>query len=78
LFKEIKRLQNNPVAQSQDQKLLLACALFGFKLSELPDEKSIKLRYKQLCKIYHPDLQGSQEEMKRLNGALKIILPHVK
>lgn len=78
LFKEIKRLQNNHVAQSQDQKLLLACALFGFKPSELPDEKSIRLRYKQLCKIYHPDLQGSQEEMKRLNGALKIILPHVK
>jgi len=35
------------------------------------------VRYKQLCKIYHPDLKGSDEEMKRLNSALKIILTSV-
>ncbi|MGT0150176.1 DnaJ domain-containing protein [Vibrio metschnikovii] len=51
----------------------LACALLGFHPHRLPDEKIIKQRYKQLSKIYHPDLQGSEEEMKRLNGAMKII-----
>lgn len=74
LFRELKRLQQLHANQSQDQKLLLACTLFGFKPSALPDEKAIKLRYKQLSKIYHPDLKGSQDEMKRLNAALKIIL----
>ncbi|MEF1291946.1 DnaJ domain-containing protein, partial [Vibrio sp. M260118] len=57
--------------------ITLACALFGFNPSKIPDEKQIKARYKQLCKVYHPDLKGSEEEMKRLNQALKVILAHV-
>ncbi len=77
LYRELKSLQNAQANQNQDHKLSLACAMFGFHPSQLPDERSIKVRYKQLSKIYHPDMKGSEEEMKRLNGALKIIINHV-
>lgn len=49
----------------------MAYALMGFHQNQRPDVKMIKLRYKQLSKIYHPDLHGSEEEMKRLNSAVK-------
>ena len=88
LYRQFKKIQSSsspqqakartsPVAPAKDQKLSLACALFGFQINAIPSEKNIKIRYKQLCKIYHPDLKGSDDEMKRLNGALKIILHHV-
>ncbi|CAM3625396.1 tetratricopeptide repeat protein [Vibrio aquimaris] len=88
LYRQFKKIQSSsspqqakarlsPTAPEKDQKLSLACALFGFKINSIPSEKNIKIRYKQLCKIYHPDLKGSDEEMKRLNGALRIILHHV-
>ncbi|RTZ14421.1 J domain-containing protein [Vibrio aquaticus] len=72
--------QNSPQKAepaAQDKPLTLACALFGFSPSTIPDEKQIKARYKQLSKIYHPDLKGSDAEMKRLNQALKLIVKHV-
>lgn len=59
------------------QQFALACAMFGFHPDQLPDERSIKLRYKQLSKIYHPDMKGSEEEMKRLNSSLKLIIKQV-
>ncbi|MBU2897744.1 J domain-containing protein [Vibrio hepatarius] len=85
LYRQFKKIQSSqhhsttkPTAvPAKDQKLSLACALFGFQINAIPDEKNIKIRYKQLCKIYHPDLKGSDDEMKRLNGALRIILHHV-
>ncbi|MGD8109314.1 tetratricopeptide repeat protein [Vibrio sp. NTOU-M3] len=81
LFHQFKKLQSSKPATNQPSpehnKLSLACAMFGFKANRLPDEKAIKTRFKQLSKIYHPDLKGSEEEMKRLNNALKIILHHV-
>lgn len=81
MYRHIKKQQENTkpvVTESHSEKpLTLACALFGFNPSKIPAEKEIKLRYKQLCKIYHPDLKGSEEEMKRLNQALKIILSSV-
>ncbi|KFI12363.1 hypothetical protein F0223_19380 [Vibrio coralliilyticus] len=86
LYKQFKKIQSaqspNPQRRhaepsASEQKLSLACALFGFKVGAIPAEKEIKVRYKQLCKIYHPDLKGSDEEMKRLNSALKIILTSV-
>ncbi|WP_342607143.1 hypothetical protein [Vibrio tritonius] len=61
-----------------NQNLAVACALFGFMPNQIPDEKAIKLRYKQLSKIYHPDMKGSEEEMKRLNSAVKIVIAHRK
>lgn len=74
LYQELKRSQKNQANSNQEQKFQLACAIFGYHPSQLPDEKTIKIRYKQLSKIYHPDMKGSDEEMKRLNGALKTIL----
>ncbi|CSC93275.1 DnaJ domain [Vibrio cholerae] len=55
----------------------MAYALMGFHQNQRPDVKMIKLRYKQLSKIYHPDLHGSEEEMKRLNSAVKIVIDSV-
>ena len=78
LYRQFKKLQASKAPASQgsasDNKAAVACALLGFQPSKLPDSKEIKVRYKQLCKIYHPDRQGSEEEMKRLNSALKVAL----
>lgn len=82
LYRQFKKQQatqqrpqpSQPTKTASENKLSLACALFGYKPDTIPDTKQIKTRYKQLCKIYHPDLKGSEEDMKRLNAALKIIL----
>ena len=68
---------NKQKGQKSSNNLQLACALFGYTPSSIPNQKSIKVRYKQLSKIYHPDGQGCDEEMKRLNSALKTILQSV-
>ena len=73
LYKELKKRQSI----KSNHNLQLACAVFGYKISAIPEQKKIKIRYKQLSKIYHPDGQGSDEEMKRLNAALKTILQNV-
>lgn len=81
LYRQFKKLQASKQTSAEpaakDNKLALACAVFGYKATNIPSSKEVKARYKQLCKIYHPDLQGSEEEMKRLNGALKIVLTSV-
>lgn len=82
MYRHIKKQQAAPTKtavreNSKDKPLTLACALFGYNPAQIPAEKQVKLRYKQLSKIYHPDLKGSEEEMKRLNQALKVILTHV-
>lgn len=74
LYRELKRLQQQQNSQQQEQQLALACSCLGVNPQQLPDERRIKLRYKQLSKIYHPDTQGSDEEMKRLNESLQIVL----
>ncbi|WP_261884542.1 J domain-containing protein [Vibrio pomeroyi] len=73
IYHELKKQKNS---KSLNQ-LQVACALFGYTPSSIPDQKSIKVRYKQLSKIYHPDGHGCDEEMKRLNNALKTILQSV-
>ncbi|WP_082030198.1 tetratricopeptide repeat protein [Vibrio renipiscarius] len=70
-------LRTQAKTEPQLHPLHLARSMFGYGDERLPDEKQIKQRYKQLCKIYHPDKQGSHEEMMRLNSALSIILKHV-
>ena len=79
LYQQLKKHQAtvssaSPVRAPASTPLSIACAMFGFEQNQIPDTNSIKQRYKQLCKIYHPDLKGSDEEMKRLNHSLKIIL----
>ncbi len=73
VFKEFKKVQH----AHKQSKLAVACAIMGYTPSAIPDEKSIKLRFRQLSKVYHPDAKGSEAEMKRLNGALKIVLQYV-
>ncbi|WP_052879107.1 tetratricopeptide repeat protein [Vibrio coralliirubri] len=73
MFHELKKQKNSKGLSH----LQVACALFGYTPSSIPDQKSIKIRYKQLSKIYHPDGHGCDEEMKRLNNALKTILQNV-
>lgn len=70
LYRELSRRQQ----KDGEQQWKLACALFGFNPDKLPNERMIKARYKQLSKIYHPDSQGSNAEMQRLNESLKLIL----
>lgn len=72
-FEQLKRQQYLQQKQSKEHSFTLACALFGFNPRKVPDEKAIKLRYKKLSRIYHPDANGSDEEMKRLNAAFKVI-----
>ncbi|MEZ8355941.1 hypothetical protein AB6C56_08980 [Vibrio splendidus] len=73
IYNELKKQKNNKSLNN----FQVACALFGYTPSSIPDQKSIKIRYKQLSKIYHPDGHGCDEEMKRLNNALKTILQNV-
>ncbi|WP_192888888.1 SEL1-like repeat protein [Vibrio bathopelagicus] len=73
IYNELNKQKNNKGLNA----LQVACALFGYTPSSIPDQKSIKIRYKQLSKIYHPDGHGCDEEMKRLNNALKTILQNV-
>lgn len=73
VFKEFKKIKG----QSDNQKLAIACATFGYTPQRIPDSKAVKLRYRQLSKLYHPDSRGSEDEMKRLNQAFKIISQNV-
>ncbi|MGR5233850.1 J domain-containing protein [Vibrio rotiferianus] len=73
VFKEFKKIKG----QSDNQKLAIACATFGYTPQNIPDSKTVKLRYRQLSKLYHPDSRGSEDEMKRLNQAFKIISQNV-
>ncbi|ENM5748976.1 tetratricopeptide repeat protein [Vibrio mimicus] len=77
LFQECKRLQQNQTNDLSGHKIAMAFAMMGFHQNQQPDVKTIKLRYKQLSKIYHPDMHGSDEEMKRLNSAVKIVIESV-
>ncbi|MFC5077756.1 Sel1 repeat protein [Vibrio thalassae] len=53
---------------------------FGFTAGQINNltPKQVKARYKQLCRVYHPDAQGSDEEMRQLNLAFKSIIEHLK
>lgn len=73
VFNEFKKTKS----QSDKHKLDLACAMFGYEPQALPESKAIKLRYRQLSKLYHPDSRGSDEEMKRLNHAFRVITQNV-
>ena len=71
------QLQKNQ-KQSQENHFALACALLGYRPGKLPDERALKARYKKLCRVYHPDADGSDEDMKRLNAAVKLVSKYRK
>lgn len=64
----------------QSNTLESAYLRFGFSTSQQQNltPNQLKSRYKQLSRIFHPDIQGSDEEMKQLNTALKTIMTHLK
>ncbi|MCS0456728.1 J domain-containing protein [Vibrio diabolicus] len=73
VFKEFKKSKT----QVENHKLSVACSMFGYTPQHIPDLQAIKLRYRQLSKLYHPDTRGSEEEMKRLNHAFKLVSQNV-
>lgn len=75
---QLKKNQDQLQKANVDQSIIIACAVLGYNPNRLPSEKEIKLRYKKLCRVYHPDANGSDEEMKRLNGAVKVISSYLK
>ncbi|PMH31578.1 hypothetical protein BCU70_06710 [Vibrio sp. 10N.286.49.C2] len=64
----------------QSNTLESAYLRFGFSTSQQQNltPNQLKSRYKQLSRIFHPDIHGSDEEMKQLNTALKTIMTHLK
>ncbi|MDV7104305.1 hypothetical protein R3X26_07780 [Vibrio sp. TH_r3] len=74
----LKKNQDNINKSKQEQNLSIACAVLGYRAPYVPSEKEIKLRYKKLSRIYHPDAGGSDEEMQRLNAAVKAISHYLK
>lgn len=57
-------------------KLEEAKEFFGF--SHTPRKEEVKKRYKELAKLYHPDLNsGSDEKMKKLNEYKDILMQSV-
>lgn len=75
---QLKQNQIEIKKTNVDHSTMLACAVLGYHPGHLPSEKDIKLRYKKLSRIYHPDTNGSDEEMKRLNSAIKVISTYLK
>ncbi|USD64128.1 DnaJ domain-containing protein [Vibrio sp. SCSIO 43136] len=71
---QIQKFKND----QQNQSIALACAFLGFNPNKLPTDDVIKQRYKKLSRVYHPDTNGSQEDMKKLNAALKIVVAQRK
>ena len=73
VFREFKKVKS----ESAPHDLTMACAVFGYTPNSIPQAQAVKLRYRQLSKLYHPDAQGSEAEMKRLNQAFRIITQNV-
>ena len=76
-FKNFNQNYNNNGFQggfyNQSSKLQEAKDFFGF--SQTPTKDDIKRKYKELAKIYHPDLNGGDEEkMKKLNEYRDILM----
>ena len=76
-FKNFNQNFNNSGFQggfyNQSSKLQEAKDFFGF--SQTPSKEDIKKRYKELAKLYHPDLNGGDEEkMKKLNEYRDILM----
>ncbi|MBY6196571.1 J domain-containing protein [Vibrio hangzhouensis] len=84
LYKQLSgsRESMRPVVPSKADNTALSDAYQRFGFSPVQTHnltpKLVKMRYKQLCRIYHPDAQGSDEEMKLLNLAFEVIVNHLK
>jgi TPR repeat protein len=76
IVKQYKKLQqlNEKKPSSNQQQLVNAYTLFGCEANLIPDEKTLKLRYRQLSKVYHPDAGGNSSAMAQLNHSLKLLI----
>ena len=76
IIKQYKKLQqmSEKKESNNKQQLQNACTLFGCEANLIPDEKTLKLRYRQLSKIYHPDAGGNSSSMTLLNHSLKLLV----
>lgn len=51
----------------------LDSALANMEFSQLPDMAELKLKYKQLCNLHHPDKGGSQVEFQKIQQAYQVL-----
>lgn len=75
LIKQSKRRQQ---LDKEEQAFVVSCSILGYTPDTLPDAATLKARYRHLSRVYHPDASGSNEEMKRLNTALKIVVNRLR
>ena len=64
-------MKKNPVATIRQ-------ALDVLGLPPLVTWSDIKKRYRELSRRYHPDLQGSSEEMAKINWAYEVLKKYVQ
>lgn len=55
-----------------------AFLVFGFSLSDRPNLKDIKKRYRKLAIIHHPDKGGNKEKMKEIISAYELFIGKTK
>ena len=70
---QIKTARENSYAR---MTLKDAQKLFGVTSRELGDPKALKSKWRELARSAHPDVGGSDEQMKKVNEAYTILLKH--
>jgi hypothetical protein len=60
--KNIQRRNQRVFVQTKEDDL------FGITSPEAVDKKSLKAKYRELSRKYHPDLGGSEDDMKKINA----------
>lgn len=70
--------QKRSAAATPTSALRDAYLRFGLDPNQPLSAKQLKTRYKQLSRVYHPDAQGSEEEMKQLNLALNTLTTNLQ
>jgi len=75
---QLKNNQAENLKEKANQNITVAFTMLGFQPTQIPSEREIKMRYKKLSRIYHPDVNGSDAEMKRLNTSVKIVSNYLK
>lgn len=71
------RIPNNNHSYIESKKTTPDCiAYFGFK--EIPTEDELKIKYRELAKVKHPDMGGNKNEFEELNRNYQDALLQVK
>jgi DnaJ-class molecular chaperone len=53
----------------------------ALEILDLPpfiSKQEIKNRYKELAKIYHPDVNKDSEKMRKINSAYKLLIDYIE